>query len=595
VLKLPDAARGKVAKCSGCGGRVRVPTGESEKPRKKRKRPAAPVDDGDPDADFLSGVDLRRAEDFDTPLCPKCAAEVDAEDIECPACGINLATGVLSEKQRYLRARKGPDTDLFYGKVWSDSWEFLLDHWRLVSKTFMIWTICSTMLFSALSIMGWCVGREVDRRTAEQEELQGKEDGKKEKRQTVWAAKYHWLFVILVEEQKKVAGDRLSPDEILDAAQKSPPVRFWGFIALILALTGIGWYWSAALHVITATMERKRLKKIPFDFFDNAYQGAKGYIWPSVLVLPFFWFPPAGLLPLLVFPIALVHMTQQHSYQAWLPMRMMRVFGRIPAPTLYVLMVAFVTHLVVLIAAVVVAVTVGPKLLELFVSNRDQLAEWLNTSVFGFEAGGFMHFVLAELPSVVVILLVVTIPASLCSAIPAVFTMRTIGLFGYYFRPELDLAVEHPANTPCGFWVRWLAYVIDCGVILFLALVVVGLVYLFLNLLAAFGMELESLPPILMGFHGLFYLLFPWLYFALSQSGLGQASLGKRALGVIVTDLNGEPITFRRATGRYFSKIISAIPLMAGFFMAAFTDKKQALHDRSAKTLVVWQSEEGRS
>jgi uncharacterized RDD family membrane protein YckC len=89
--------------------------------------------------------------------------------------------------------------------------------------------------------------------------------------------------------------------------------------------------------------------------------------------------------------------------------------------------------------------------------------------------------------------------------------------------------------------------------------------------------------------------VFPYLYFASSQSGLGQASLGKRALGVIVTDLNGAPISFGRATGRYLSKIISAIPLLAGFFMAAFTEKKQALHDTTAKTLVVWQSEEGRS
>jgi len=570
VLKLPDAARGKVAKCSGCGGRVRVPTGESDKPRKKRKRPAAPVDDGDPDADFLSGVDLRRAEDFDTPLCPKCAAEVDEEDIECPACGINLATGVLSEKQRYLRARKGPDTDLFYSKVWSDSWEFLLDNWRLAFQTFMIWTICTTMNITTSYIQGWCVEREVERRTAEEAERPPvKRDG------------------------KEVEPDRLSAGEVLLAAQTSPPALFWGFISLILALTSMGWYWLAAMHVITTTMERKRLKKIPLDFFANAALGVKGYVWPFVLILPVIWFPLAWLLPLLVFPIALVHMTQKHSYQAYLPPNMVRVFCRIPAPTLYVLMVAIVVHLVVLIAAVVLALTVGPKLLELFASNRDQLAKWFNDSVFGFEAGGFMRFVLVELPSVVVILLVVTIPASLCSAIPAVFTMRTIGLFGYYFRPELDLDVEHPANTPCGFWVRWLAYLIDVAVIICLIGAAGVLLVGFLSVLGGFGVQLDD--RVLGGIAGLAGLLFPYLYFAAAQSGLGQASLGKRALGVIVTDLNGEPITFGRATGRYFSKIISAIPLLAGFFMAAFTEKKQALHDRTAKTLVVWQSEEGRS
>ena len=335
------------------------------------------------------------------------------------------------------------------------------------------------------------------------------------------------------------------------------------------------------------------MKKIPLDFFANAALGVKGYIWPIVLILPVFWFPPACLLPILVFPIALVHMTQKRSYQAYLPIHMGRLFFRIPAPTLYVLMVGFVVHLVVLITAVVLALAMGPKLLELFASNRDQLAKWLNDSAFGFEAGGFMHFVLVELPAVVVILLVVTVPSSLCSAIPAVFTMRTIGLFGYYFRPELDLDVEHPANRPCGFWVRWLACLIDVVVIACLIGAAGVLLIGFLGVLGGFGIKLND--QVLGGVAGIAGLLFPWLYFAAAQSGLGQASLGKRALGVIVTDLKGEPITFGRATGRYFSKIISWIPLLAGFFMAAFTEKKQALHDQTAKTLVVWQSEEGRS
>ena len=59
------------------------------------------------------------------------------------------------------------------------------------------------------------------------------------------------------------------------------------------------------------------------------------------------------------------------------------------------------------------------------------------------------------------------------------------------------------------------------------------------------------------------------------------------ALGMKVTDLAGNRISFLRATGRYFAKIISALILFIGFIMVAFTEKKQGLHDMIAGTLVV--------
>ena len=57
-------------------------------------------------------------------------------------------------------------------------------------------------------------------------------------------------------------------------------------------------------------------------------------------------------------------------------------------------------------------------------------------------------------------------------------------------------------------------------------------------------------------------------------------------MGLIVVDDRGNPISFGRATGRYFGKIVSALILLIGFFMAAFTARKQALHDMMAGTLV---------
>lgn len=78
-----------------------------------------------------------------------------------------------------------------------------------------------------------------------------------------------------------------------------------------------------------------------------------------------------------------------------------------------------------------------------------------------------------------------------------------------------------------------------------------------------------------------------WLYFALMESSSRQATLGKMALGIRVTDLNGNRIGFGKATGRYFGKILSGLILGIGFLMAAFTERKQALHDMLAGTLVV--------
>lgn len=81
--------------------------------------------------------------------------------------------------------------------------------------------------------------------------------------------------------------------------------------------------------------------------------------------------------------------------------------------------------------------------------------------------------------------------------------------------------------------------------------------------------------------------LINWLYFALMESSGRQATLGKMALGIVVTDLNGDKIGFGRATGRYFAKILSGLILFIGFIMVAFTQKKQGLHDMIAGTLVV--------
>jgi uncharacterized RDD family membrane protein YckC len=78
-----------------------------------------------------------------------------------------------------------------------------------------------------------------------------------------------------------------------------------------------------------------------------------------------------------------------------------------------------------------------------------------------------------------------------------------------------------------------------------------------------------------------------WLYFSVLESSSQQGTFGKMALGLKVTDMNGNRIGFAVATGRYFGKFISTIICCAGYIMAAFTEKKQTLHDLMAGTLVL--------
>ncbi len=82
-------------------------------------------------------------------------------------------------------------------------------------------------------------------------------------------------------------------------------------------------------------------------------------------------------------------------------------------------------------------------------------------------------------------------------------------------------------------------------------------------------------------------ILIAWIYYAAMESSPLQGTLGKKAIGIKVTDLNFERISFARATGRHFGKIISSVILLIGFIMAGFTEKKQALHDKIASCLVV--------
>ena len=76
-------------------------------------------------------------------------------------------------------------------------------------------------------------------------------------------------------------------------------------------------------------------------------------------------------------------------------------------------------------------------------------------------------------------------------------------------------------------------------------------------------------------------------YFVWQESSEKQATIGKSVMGLKVTNLQGGRISTAQALIRYFGKFLSSIIFYIGFIMAGFTEKKQALHDMLAKTLVV--------
>ncbi len=147
-----------------------------------------------------------------------------------------------------------------------------------------------------------------------------------------------------------------------------------------------------------------------------------------------------------------------------------------------------------------------------------------------------------------------------------------------------------------GFWLRFAAYLIDSVVLGIAFFAVIGI---FAAVTGVAGIirnipgddSPANFPFVLVLFiFAIFAVLLvgTWMYHALMESSSWQATLGKRVLNLQVTDLVGRPISFGRASGRHFSKIISGmIPLGIGFILAGFTEKKQAIHDMITSCLVL--------
>jgi len=153
-----------------------------------------------------------------------------------------------------------------------------------------------------------------------------------------------------------------------------------------------------------------------------------------------------------------------------------------------------------------------------------------------------------------------------------------------------------PSSPYGGFWIRFLAYIIDRIILSTVAAPFYFILVLprILPIIEDAQRNQEPPSPEMIGtiiasavLYGCLFLLGAWLYDALLTSSAWQGTVGKKVLRLKVTDEAGNRISFARATGRFFGKIVSTLIMYIGFIMIAFTDRKRGLHDMIAGTLVM--------
>lgn len=427
VLAAPDAARGKAIRCPDCQTKIPVPAGEqapassgkspTSKPpaastgkvptQKSRGTPAVPKAKVDLTSDnFLAALDLRHAEDRSGRICAKCGQPVGEDDLECPACGMNSRTGQMTAIARKRLTQKGPDKAEYWKGAWKDPWQFTLHNKSLWLRS-MMYAILSGLLVAGCLYMAFFV------------------------------------------------------------CERLPPRTFWLAFAFAGSLVFPGWLWHLTMTIIQRTMSRKQdAGTVHFDIFLNMSLGLKIIIWQIVVFAipagivssPVAWIPIIGWIVAagvscifdLLIPISLCHMAMPVTKPGWISFTMFPAFFRSFGGTLYTWVVLLVANLLPLLLW---GAAIGIQIVQIGKALTEWFEKWLEpppaeavagaatgaADAAGAAASAFpLTFMSVGLPAILYLLGIIAF------CITAVYCMRVLGLYAYYFHNELELITEPP-------------------------------------------------------------------------------------------------------------------------------------------------------
>lgn len=560
VLTLPDAARGKRAKCRHCGNPVPVPGG------KVRRTPAVRTAGGG-DPDLADALRIGSVEDQQRRVCPRCATVVGEDDIECPKCHVNLETGLLSKKMKVMLERGGPDPDEYWGDLWRDGFQFLREHLRLGVQTWISWSIYATVAAGSTYMALYC----------ERLPLIAFWSGLAF---VSWVTIIGWYWYLTIA----LTGALLRKE-------KTPRIQLSFVSCAALGIRGVAWPVAQYAPMVCPLVLAKVLS-LHFGVVADAVQPLFDMLDSQTVRIA------AGvllLLPYFAYPVAATHMAMPYTYKAWLPFHMAKLtFKRFPQ-VLYWWLWVLIAHLpFVLVAALLLVFR--DSAIDAFLRAVAGLTNTIwggAITVSGQQlsipenARGAMTSLMIALNSLVLMLLAnLVVVATL--AFPGVVVARMAARFAHFFRRDLETIQYTVENEAVPFGARYLIGLVDFVIIFAIEGVAAILFFVFYKVVATAAGESTA-----MSFIYAFYAVlaaFPFVYYVFQECGPNAGTLGKVAFGVRVqTFPKGKfPIKRDRAIRRAVTRIVTALPAGLGMLMVLVHPEKLAPHDLLSQTRVVW-------
>lgn len=597
ALKVPDKYAGKRIKCPGCQASLSVPSGKAKAAKKKPAPVAAPAES---DADFLADLDFdsRSAVDTSVQICPKCAAEIPEDEVVCGECGHNLTTGRLDDAVAKRRARRGPDPSEFIKGAFADGLEFLKTNFSLAKKTTFVWALFGTLASMFAVILS---------------------TGTKGPIITFWTfltflatfavAGWYWFLsetVVRMTMEKQTKLKRLNIDTFQTLALGIRAV-VWPFVmglpVWILIIGGLILSGQEILSPVDVSAKVAELKAQDVEITEDVEAGLKlqaesvtGKL-ARLQPMPGAVLGVAYLLMYTLFPIAQVHQVSRYSYKSTVLWELVKV---VPANfTAYF----FWNFCALVLLGPFIAIFV---VLELFggggniYSNEgihwcgEKLGGWVYGLINGtLDETSLLYKLFRELTKLTLCFLSLGL-ISMLASMPAIMLMRITGRFGVYNARKLGLIDKMHHGDPAGFWVRYVAFAIDCFCIPFAALIAArekaqsALSGLFS---AVFVLSYMGYPAFLAD---MFWMIVPvflvvngWVYYSVLESGTARASIGKENMKLVAETEAGKQMKLGSASAHFMMSLIT-LPV---FFLTGLDPNKRSLGDRLSKCRVVWKGE----